>query len=206
MPSSLEVPLIISALLVSATAGLLVVLLVRAAVQAAVRARRPVQKALWGSSALLLVVASCLGSFVAARTFSPFAPSAPLVNVPAPVPGSLTLIMARNYDTVVAVHGRDGSVAWQSHLAHAHSPPGMLTVSGTAVYVVGQDTSTQTNGVWALRTTDGAVLWHSILGPAASAPDASGIGAPNFPLGPPVVADGLLYVRVQTGAAGYEKG
>lgn len=212
MLSSVLVPLVISALLVSVIVGVVVAGVFLVSVRAAARSSRPLQKALWGSSALLVVVATCLGSYVAARTLSLFAPPpAPLVNVPAPVPNSLTLIMARcdvhSYGLiVVAVHGREGSVAWQSSLEHVPCALGRLTVSGTTVYVLGQDTTAGANGVWALRTTDGAVLWHSILGPAASAPDASGIGAPNFPLGPPVLADGLLYVRVQTLSAGSERG
>src|SRR5262249_21873892 len=105
----------------------LVVALVLA--RAAFLARRPVQKAIRGSGAFLMLVASCLG-FFAAIALSP-TPPARLVIAPAPVPASLTLITEQAEDhgagyKIVALHARDGSLAWQRDVAVYHQ----YTVSG----------------------------------------------------------------------------
>src|SRR5262249_48473545 len=124
-------------------------------------------------------------------------PRARLVIAPAPVPASLTLITEQAEDhgagyKIVALHARDGSLAWQRDVAVYHQ----YTVSGAALYILGDDERSGTNGVWALRTADGALLWHSSLGPIAPPEGSDNTGASNVPLGAPVVADGLVYVRV----------
>jgi outer membrane protein assembly factor BamB len=152
--------------------ALLAVLVAAAAlVVLAVRARNRRWKMLLGLAAPLVILASCVGLFQIDHYH------APLVNVAAPAPASLSLILA-DTQTVYSLRARDGTVRWR-HLFQGVLEP---LAADNVVYVAEGKTEYTANALDALAASDGHRLWRH----ASNA---------NVGFGTPLVLDGVVFVK-----------
>ena len=179
--SLLQIPLLMVGLLV--LVPLVVVLVVPAA---------GAKQARWKIALVLVlgvpvvVIALCAALFVA-LTYH-----APLVNVPAPVPASLSLSFYQfgvpaAVDTLSA---RTGGLRWHQSFGDNYVDEVQVASEGDAVYGLA------TTGILALRASDGHLLWRS-------SPSNFAHLHLRLPVTvPPILANGMLYVSAYDDLSG----
>jgi outer membrane protein assembly factor BamB len=114
------------------------------------------------------------------------------VNVPAPLPPSVHLVINNGYD-LKGLQASDGSQRWSSYGDGLLGPSSVGLTDSSMIYRIGHDRSNSLlSSLVALRATDGQLAWHTDFPLAQAGRDCSGAFSPSyFKL---LAAEGYVYV------------
>lgn len=184
-------------------AGIGLALTILAAV-ALTRSRRRATRIAWSLAVMLLALVTLTSPFTLAAAQSAISRAA-VPHRPAPVSSSLRLYLNNPVGqgaSITALRATDGARQWQRQIV---GPAQMsFTLSGDALYVPSllapaPVTFPIPTAITALRASDGTLLWATTIGGTADPGQGSTTSKFASLVGPPLVADGNVYLAFDYG-------